>query len=305
METYCSKHDHEDEEPMELPPGFRFHPTDDELIVHYLYRKVCDASFVSQAIGDISLTRFEPWDLPLRAKVGEKEWYFFCVRDRKYPTGVRTNRATEMGYWKATGKDKAIYKEKTLVGMKKTLVFYKGRAPKGEKTNWVMHEFRLDGELAVKDVSKSTKGEWVISKVFEKSYGEKKNHISSVSISSMNNDGYENDAIGFLNMPPLMGISNTQMETFFNVIQEHKHKNEDLNQGFNKPMSNVPLWCPNAQTVQNNEYLSHQDPSALRFLIDNDNRLSHLQNKKVEMIIDQDYTMGLVGSVDLDCIWNY
>lgn len=81
-----------------------------------------------------------------KASMGEKEWYFFSLRDRKYPTGLRTNRATEAGYWKTTGKDKEIFRAGILVGMKKTLVFYKGRAPKGEKSNWVMHEYRLENK---------------------------------------------------------------------------------------------------------------------------------------------------------------
>jgi hypothetical protein len=83
------------------------------------------------------------------AKWGEKEWYFFYQKDHKYPTGLRANRATKTGYWKATGKDKEVYNTTKgvvlLVGMKKTLVFYKGRAPRGDKTNWVMHEYRLEG----------------------------------------------------------------------------------------------------------------------------------------------------------------
>lgn len=141
-----------------LPPGFRFHPTDEELITYYLLRKVLDASFTTRAIAEADLNKCEPWHLPGIAKMGEKEWYFFSLRDRKYPTGLRTNRATDAGYWKATGKDREIYSSKScsLVGMKKTLVFYRGRAPKGEKTNWIMHEYRLDGKLAYHYLSRNS-----------------------------------------------------------------------------------------------------------------------------------------------------
>ncbi|KAE8734869.1 NAC domain-containing protein 77 [Hibiscus syriacus] len=109
-------------EVIELPPRFRFHPTDEELITHYLSRKVIKMEFNAVAIAEADLNKFEPWDLPRKAKMGEKEWYFFCMRDRKYPTGLRTNRATGAGYWKATGKDKEILEAKTVVGMKKTLM---------------------------------------------------------------------------------------------------------------------------------------------------------------------------------------
>ncbi|KAH6781037.1 NAC Apical domain transcriptional regulator superfamily protein [Perilla frutescens var. hirtella] len=154
-----------------LPPGFRFHPTDEELITYYLLKKVLDCNFFSRAIAEVDLNKSEPWHLPGKAKMGEKEWYFFSLRDRKYPTGLRTNRATEAGYWKATGKDREIYSSRSclLVGMKKTLVFYRGRAPKGEKSNWVMHEYRLEGKFAYHYLSPNSKGEWVISRVFQKS----------------------------------------------------------------------------------------------------------------------------------------
>ena len=79
----------------------------------------------------------------------QNDWYFFSHKDKKYPTGTRTNRATAVGFWKATGRDKAIYNAVKRIGMRKTLVFYKGRAPHGQKSDWIMHEYRLDDPAAV------------------------------------------------------------------------------------------------------------------------------------------------------------
>jgi len=80
------------------------------------------------------------------AKIGEREWYFFVPRDRKAGSGGRPNRTTERGFWKATGSDRAVRcaaDPKRLIGLKKTLVYYEGRAPRGTKTDWVMNEYRL------------------------------------------------------------------------------------------------------------------------------------------------------------------
>lgn len=78
-----------------------------------------------------------------KAGFGENEWYFFSPRDRKYPNGARPNRAAVSGYWKATGTDKSIHSGSKYVGVKKALVFYKGKPPKGIKTDWIMHEYRI------------------------------------------------------------------------------------------------------------------------------------------------------------------
>ncbi|KAL3733711.1 hypothetical protein ACJRO7_023128 [Eucalyptus globulus] len=164
---------------LSLPPGFRFYPTDEELLVQYLCRKVAGYEFSLEIIGEIDLYKFDPWVLPSKAMFGEKEWYFFSPRDRKYPNGSRPNRVAGTGYWKATGTDKVISTEGRQVGIKKALVFYIGKAPKGNKTNWIMHEYRL---LASTRKSGSTKlDEWVLCRIYKKSSGGQKPSTSTSS----------------------------------------------------------------------------------------------------------------------------
>ncbi|XP_071736623.1 NAC domain-containing protein JA2-like [Rutidosis leptorrhynchoides] len=151
---------------LRLPPGFRFYPTDEELMLQYLCKKVAGHVFQLQIIGDVDLYKYDPWELPSEAMFGEKEWYFFSPRDRKYPNGSRPNRVAGSGYWKATGTDKVIMSERRKVGIKKALVFYVGKAPRGSKTNWIMHEYRLSDPP--KKNNSPRLDDWVLCRIYKK-----------------------------------------------------------------------------------------------------------------------------------------
>lgn len=157
---------------LELPPGFRFHPSDEELIVHYLRKKVTSSPLPASLIAEIDLYKYNPWELPSQALFGEEEWYFFTPRDRKYPNGVRPNRATSSGYWKATGTDKPILTSCGMksIGVKKSLVFYKGRPTKGSKTDWTMHEYRLHDSMISSSKQRGSMrlDDWVLCRVRQK-----------------------------------------------------------------------------------------------------------------------------------------
>ncbi|KNA24792.1 hypothetical protein SOVF_012420 [Spinacia oleracea] len=151
-----------------VPPGFRFHPTDEELLHYYLKKKISFQKFDMEVIREVDLNKMEPWELQERCRIGstpQNEWYFFSHKDRKYPTGSRTNRATNAGFWKATGRDKCIRNTFKKIGMRKTLVFYRGRAPHGQKTDWIMHEYRLED---THDPQANGEDGWVICRVFKK-----------------------------------------------------------------------------------------------------------------------------------------
>ncbi|XP_047312335.1 NAC domain-containing protein 96-like [Impatiens glandulifera] len=154
--------------PVCLPPGFRFHPTDEELVAYYLKRKINGHKIELEVIPEVDLYKCEPWDLPGKSLLPSKdlEWYFFGPRDRKYPNGSRTNRATKAGYWKATGKDRQVNSKTRSVGMKKTLVYYRGRAPHGARTGWIMHEYRLDESQC--EIPSGLQDSYALCRVFKK-----------------------------------------------------------------------------------------------------------------------------------------
>ncbi|MED6180259.1 hypothetical protein PIB30_008759 [Stylosanthes scabra] len=176
-------------------PGFRFHPTDEELVGFYLKRKIQQMPLSIELIKQLDIYKYDPWDLPKVAGTGEKEWYFYCPRDRKYRNSARPNRVTGAGFWKATGTDRPIYSSEgsKCIGLKKSLVFYKGRAAKGVKTDWMMHEFRLPSLLdsssspPKKYFDKTTipaNDSWAICRIFKKTNATAQRALSHSWVSS-------------------------------------------------------------------------------------------------------------------------
>ncbi|PRQ58655.1 putative transcription factor NAM family [Rosa chinensis] len=135
---------------VELRVGFRFHPTEEELVNYYLNNKIQGHDF-NDIIPEMDICSYEPWDLPGFSLIKSgQEWFYFSKPDYKFRNNrSRANRATERGFWKITGKEREIKarESKAVVGKKRTLTFYKGKVRRGQKNNWVIHEYYIPETL--------------------------------------------------------------------------------------------------------------------------------------------------------------
>ncbi|CAK7356995.1 unnamed protein product [Dovyalis caffra] len=119
-----------------LPPGFRFYPSDEELVVHFLHRKAALLPCHPDVIPDLDLFPYDPWQLDGKALSEGKQWYYYSRKTQ--------NRITDNGYWKPMAgrveEPVLTSDDNEIVGMKKYFLFY---TAEGIKTNWVMEEYRL------------------------------------------------------------------------------------------------------------------------------------------------------------------
>ncbi|XP_031402163.1 NAC domain-containing protein 104-like [Punica granatum] len=139
---------------LKLPPGFRFSPTDEELILHFLYPKSSSSASSSSSstsslfsysiIPDLLAFQPDPWELNGKAIASGNQYFYFSRQ--------RQNRSTSSGYWKDLEMEEPIFSRAAngiKIGTKKLLVFHIGggrrcgAAIEGEETNWVMEEYRL------------------------------------------------------------------------------------------------------------------------------------------------------------------
>lgn len=132
-----------------MPPGFRFQPTDEQLVVDYLQRRTAAQPCVTPDITDIDVYNVDPWQLPAMAMYGsDHDRYFFTMAARE----AQARRTTPSGFWKPTGTKKTIFVvaggHEVPTAVKRRFVFYLGHhQPSGSnnnnKTSWIMHEYRL------------------------------------------------------------------------------------------------------------------------------------------------------------------
>ncbi|XP_022841795.1 NAC domain-containing protein 104-like isoform X2 [Olea europaea var. sylvestris] len=119
-----------------LPPGLCFAPTDEELIVYFLYQKAASLPCYPNVIPDLNLYSPHPWELDDKTFASRRQWYFFSRKMQ--------NRTAENGFWKEIGVDETILTSTgNKVGIKKYLVFYDDDVRSENKTNWIMEEYRL------------------------------------------------------------------------------------------------------------------------------------------------------------------
>ncbi|KAK7856336.1 protein ntm1-like 9 [Quercus suber] len=178
---------------MDLPPGFRFSPTDKELIELFLKPKITRNDEDIYFVPEVEFYKLEPWDLQYKSGIDTKdqEWFFFAAQGLQHQKGKGRNRKTEKGYWKVTGNDRKIKSEGTVIGMKKTLVFHIGRSRKG--TKWVMHEYRT----TLKDLDGTHPGQPApnISESWGLTLGNRGDCLHNKSSSSQNNIVFDNETL--------------------------------------------------------------------------------------------------------------
>nr|GMD33353.1 NAC domain-containing protein 90-like [Ipomoea batatas] len=139
----------------DMPVGFRFYPTEEELVSFYLGNKLRgERPDIDLVIPVVNIYLHRPWELPQLAGVAsygdDEQWFYFMPGPENIARGGKPNRLTTEGYWKATGCPSLVFSiNNRVIGEKRTMVFYTGRAPNGTKTEWKINEYKaVHGEAS-------------------------------------------------------------------------------------------------------------------------------------------------------------
>ncbi|KAL0346024.1 UNVERIFIED_CONTAM: NAC domain-containing protein 1 [Sesamum radiatum] len=162
-----------------IPVGYRFHPSDEEL-TEYLMKKVYNKPLPRNRIHEVNLYDFNPEVAEDYTQSEENVWYFFTPRDKKYKNGHRPKRDAGDGYWKATGAKEHITRNTVNISSKRALLYYKGRPPGGTRTCWTMHEYTLSNPPAPVRTSENSMrlDDWVLCRIVKQPVVSKKSETN-------------------------------------------------------------------------------------------------------------------------------
>ncbi|KAJ0092594.1 hypothetical protein Patl1_26329 [Pistacia atlantica] len=212
---------------MMIPTGFRFNPTDEELI-EILQRKVSgqEMSLHDHFIVERNVYELDPQDLEWDHKVvlSNNERYCYYMRE------TDSREVSGRGWWRATGHVKKIYANNRVVGYKRPLTFLRftdneRKRKNAFKTNWIMHEYSLDsnttewrlckikykGKTSVKEELENIRKGYRLSNEFEGS--------SSIMVMQLDFVGEEQK------QPQLLELENLQNMEIEVVDEQQKQSN--------------------------------------------------------------------------------
>ncbi|EEF47096.1 transcription factor, putative [Ricinus communis] len=124
-----------------LPVGWRFRPTDEELLCNYLKPKILGDPIGGSDVEEDNLCDYDPWDLfgKFKSKYGDdKERYFLSPCEYYERSGLRKRKAKSGGYWKCTGDPRLITlgDSDEVIGTKRSLVYHNPNATDLIKTEY-------------------------------------------------------------------------------------------------------------------------------------------------------------------------
>ncbi|KAL5811511.1 hypothetical protein ACOSQ4_028079 [Xanthoceras sorbifolium] len=132
-----------------LPPSFRFDPTDQQLILDYLFNKVHGNPFSSSAVVidcDVYGNR-RLWRRLFKEREADTLYFFIRIK-KKTSKGKRIDRVTDSGTWKGQSHKKIYlhgdHQKVNIIGSKGCFSFQPKKGFKERCGKWVMHEYMLD-----------------------------------------------------------------------------------------------------------------------------------------------------------------
>ncbi|XP_016648520.1 PREDICTED: NAC domain-containing protein 66-like [Prunus mume] len=137
----------------QVPVGYRFTPSEEELLLHYLLPRVNGNDYPKGVVPDCDLygTK-EPWDIwrdfHHSSADDQEDIYVFTTLKKKTPNGsrfCRTVGAAGTGGWKGEDSGKKIRACGNDIGIRKRFRYMNPGSPHDDR--WIMLEFQLHESL--------------------------------------------------------------------------------------------------------------------------------------------------------------